>query len=132
MTYWKTPKESISATEKELSSHLNSENLIAAGNPRAVPVVLYGTGTIKWSEEELKEMTSNSGTLLMLLRDLRLCAGTDHLETKGANEGGVLKTMEDWVCIKFESLMKDLAQNKETFLINFRNEGVLRAEENGK
>lgn len=59
-------------------------------------------------------------------------ADTDCLDMKRTNGGRGLKSVEDCVHIKLESLMRYLAQSKGTLVVIVKNKRILRAERKKK
>ena len=64
---------------KILKSKLNSSNMIQAINSRAVSLIRYGAGIIKWTVEELKEVDRKTRKLLNIYRALHRQADVDRL-----------------------------------------------------
>ena len=74
---------------KILKSKLNSNNMIQAINSRALSLIRYGAGIIKWTVEELKEVDRKTRKLLNIHRALQCTsqANDDRLYLK-RKEGG--------------------------------------------
>ena len=54
--------------KKILKSKLNAGNIIRAINSRAVSIIKYGAGIIKWTKKELKEMNRKTRKLHIIYR----------------------------------------------------------------
>ena len=68
----KIEKEYVRRVRKILKSKLNGMNSISAINYRAVSVVRYGAGIIKWTKEELEKLDRKTRKLLTMSTDYML------------------------------------------------------------
>ena len=59
-------KEYIRRVRNVLKSKLNGENIISAINSRAVLIVRYGAGIIKWTKNELEELNRKTRKLMSM------------------------------------------------------------------
>ena len=101
----KTMKEKITTeyyrrVRKILKSKLNGMNITTAINSRAVSIVRYSAGIIKWTKEELEKMDRKSRKLLSIYRALHPQADVDRLYVKRSLGGRGMISIED--CVKVE------------------------------
>ena len=53
-----------------LKSKLNGRNTIIALNTRAVSILRYGAGILKWNKNELQEMSRKTGKFMTMNKEL--------------------------------------------------------------
>ena len=53
-----------------MKSQLNGKNKIKAANTRAVSLMRYGAGTIKWNKEELQDIDKKSRKIMTMNKEL--------------------------------------------------------------
>ena len=75
-------KEYLRRIRKILKSKLNGGNVVSAINARAVSIIRYGAGIIKWIKEELGKLDRKTRKLLTVNRALHPQADVDRLYGK--------------------------------------------------
>nr|XP_027229447.1 uncharacterized protein LOC113821177 [Penaeus vannamei] len=93
-------KEYTRRVRNILKSKLNGGNIISAINSRAVSVVRYGTGIIKWTKNELEEMDRKTRKLMTMYGAQHPKADVDRLYLKRYDGGRGLLGVED--CVQAE------------------------------
>ena len=111
-----------------LKSKLNGGNTITAINSRAVSIIRYSAGIIKWTKEEIRAIDTKTRKLLTIYRALHPQADVDRLYIRRADGGRGMISVEDTVDLETVSLHKYVSQSAETFLQAVNNEQVLKAE----
>ncbi|XP_063599498.1 uncharacterized protein LOC134775819 [Penaeus indicus] len=101
---------------KILKSKLNGGNIITAINSRAVAVVRYSAGIVKWTKEEMRKMDRKTRKFLTINRCLHPQADVDRLYVKRSEGGRGLIGVEDCIAIEVLSLSKYLEKSTETML----------------
>ena len=122
----KVRKEYIRRVRKILGSGLNGGNIITAINSRAVAIVRYGAGILKWTGAELNEMDRKTRKLMTLNGGHHPRADVDRLYMKRANGGRGLIGVEDCVRIEQDSLLKYISKSEEDLLRIVREEETLK------
>ena len=80
-------KEYIRRVRKLQKSQQNDKTVIDVINPRAVSIIRYGAGIIKWTKEELANIDKKTTKLLNINLSLRPQADVDRLYMKGPKDG---------------------------------------------
>ena len=93
-------KEYLRRIRKILKSKLNGGNVVSAINARAVSIIRYGAGIIKWIKEELGKLDRKTRKLLTVNRALHPQADVDRLYGKRSEGGRGLLSIED--CVNIE------------------------------
>ena len=75
-------KECIRRVRNVLKSKLNGRNIISAINSRAVSIVRYGAGIIKWTKNELEELDRKTRKLMTMYGAQNPKADVDRLYLK--------------------------------------------------
>ena len=110
---------------KILKSKLNRGNVINAINTRAVAIIRYGAGIIKWTKEELRNIDRKTRKLMTMHRVLHPQAGEDRLYIKRAEGGRGMISVEDSVEIETNSLHQYIVESKEKLPKAVKDEGIL-------
>ena len=118
-------KEYFRRIRKVLKSKLNGGNIISAINSRAVSLIRYGAGIIKWTREELRIMDRKTRKLLTTYRSMHPQADVDRLYLKRKNGGRGMISVEDCIDMETCNLKKYIQESKEGLLKTVENEGVL-------
>ena len=118
-------KEYLRRIRKILKSKLNGGNIVSAIHSRAVLLVRYGAGIIRWSKDELRTLDRKTRKLLKIYRSLHLQADVDRLYVKRAQGGRSLISIEDCVNIEAGSLYQYVANSPERLLIATKSENLL-------
>ena len=105
-------KEYIRRVRNVLKSKLNGGNIISAINSRAVSIVRYGAGIIKWTKNELEELDRKTRKLMTMHPK----ADADRLYLKRCDSGRGLIGVEDCVQAEVNSLDKYLSASEEKML----------------
>ena len=99
-------KECIRSVRIVLKSKLNGGNIILTINSRAVSIVRYGAGIIKWTKNELEEMDRKTRKLVSIYGAQHPKADVDRLYLKRCDGGRDLIGVEDCVQAEVNSLDK--------------------------
>ena len=118
-------KEYYRRVRKILKSKLNGSNVINAINTRAVAIIRYGAGIIKWTKEELRNVDRKTRKLMNMHRALHPQADVDRLYIKRAEGGRGMISVEDCVEIETNSLHQYVVESKEKLLKAVKDEGIL-------
>ena len=118
-------KEYYRRVRKILKSKLNGGNVINAINTRAVAIIRYGAGIIKWTKEELINIDRKTRKLMNMHRALHPQADVDRLYIKRAEGGRGIISVEDCVEIETNSLHQYIIESKEKLLKGVKDEGIL-------
>ena len=118
-------KEYYRRVRKILKSKLNGGNVINAINTRAVAIIRYGAGIIKWTKEELRNVDRKTRKLMNMHRALHPQADVDRLYIKRAEGGRGMISVEDCVEIETNSLHQYVVESKEKLLKAVKDEGIL-------
>lgn len=97
-----TTREYFPQVRTILKSKLNGGNIITALNSRAVSILRYGTGIIKWTKEELQTRDQKTRKLLTMYRVFNPVADVDRLHMK--RSGGRRKLIDAEDCVSMEIL----------------------------
>ncbi len=111
---------------KILNSKLNGGNIITAINSRAVAVVRYSAGIVKWTKEEMRKMDTKTRKLMTINRALHPQADVDRLYVKRSRGGRGLIGVEDCIAVEIQSLIKYLEKSEEPMLKAVVREQVLK------
>ena len=111
---------------KILQSKLNGGNTITAINSRAVAVVRYSAGIVKWTKEELRVMDTKTRKLMTMNRALHPQADVDRLYVKRAMGGRGLISIQDCVALEIDSLSRYVEKSEEPMLKEVKKECVLK------
>ena len=117
-------KEYIRRVRKILRSKLNGGNTINAINVRAVAVIRYGAGIIKWTKEELRN-TDRKRKLMNMNRALHHKANVDRLYKKRAEGGRGMISVEDCADTETNSLYNYVEKINERLLMAVKDEKTL-------
>ena len=117
-------KEYYRRVRKILKSKLNGGNVINAINTRAVAIIRYGAGIIKWTKEELRNVDRKTRKLMNMHRALHPQADVDRLYIKRAEGGRGMISVEDCVEIETNSLHQYVVESKEKLLKAVKDEGI--------
>ena len=108
-----------------LKSNLNRGNVINAINIRAVAMINYGAGIIKWKKEELRNIDRKTRKLMNMHRGLHPQVDVDRLYVKRAEGKRGMISVEDCVEIETNSLLQYIIESKEKLLKAVKDEGIL-------
>ena len=109
-------KEYVRRVRNILKSKLNGGNIIAAINSRAVSIIRYGAGIIKWTKNELEEMDRKTRKLMTMYGAQHPKADIDRLYLKRREGGRGLLGVENCVQAEVNSLDKYLRASEENML----------------
>lgn len=109
-------KEYIRRVRNILKSKLNGGNTISAINSRAVSIVRYGAGIIKWTKNELEELDRKTRKLMTMYGAHHPKADVDRLYLKRCDGGRGLIGAEECVQAEVNSLDKYLSASEEKML----------------
>ena len=118
-------KEYYRRIRKILKSKLNGRNIISAINSRAVSIVRYGAGVIKWTKMELEQMDRKTRKLMTVYRSFHPQGDVDRLYGKRSMGGRGLISIEDCVNIEVNSLRKYVKESNENLLRVVSEEQIL-------
>ena len=121
----KIEREYARRVRKILKSKLNGMNSISAINSRAVSVVGYGVGIIKWKNGELEHLDRNTRKLLTIHRAFHSRDDVDRLYVKKSQGGRGLISVEDCMNIEINSLWKHVEESNENLLVAVKDEQLL-------
>ena len=127
-----TKKEYIKRVRKILKSKLNGGNVISAINSRAVAVVRYGAGIIKWTKLELEELDRKARKLTTMYGAHHPKGDVDRLYTKRASGGRGLIGVEDCVGVEVDSLERYLDVAEEQLLKEAHQNEIVENRKNRK
>ena len=102
-------KDYIRRVRNVLKSKLNGENIISAINSRAVSIVKYGAGIIKWTKNELEELDRKTRKLMSMYGAQYPKADVGRLYLKRYDGGRGLAGVEECVQAEVNSLDKYLS-----------------------
>ena len=125
-------KEYIRRVRNVLKSKLNGGNIISAIDSRAVSIVRYGAGIIKWTKNELEELDRKTRKLMTMYGAQHPKADVDRLYLKRYDGGRGLIGVEDCVQEELNSLDKYLSASKEKILKEVSLSSTLENKKHGK
>ena len=125
-------KEYIRRVRNVLKSKLNGGNIISAINSRAVSIVRYGAGIIKWTKNELEELDRKTRKLMSMYGAQHPKADVDRLYLKRCDGGRGLIGVEDCVQAEVNSLDKYLSASEEKMLKEVSLSSTLENKKHGK
>ena len=125
-------KEYIRRVRNALILKLNGGNIISAINSRAVSIVRYGAGIIKWTKKELEELDRKTRKLMSMYSAQHLKADADRLYLKRCDGGRGLIGVEDCVQAEVNSLDKYLSASDEKMLKEVSLSSTLENKKHGK
>ncbi|XP_069971818.1 uncharacterized protein [Penaeus vannamei] len=125
-------KEYTRRVRNILKSKLNGGNIISAINSRAVSVVRYGAGIIKWTKNELEEMDRKTRKLMTMYGAQHPKADVDRLYLKRYDGGRDLLGVEDCVQAEVNSLDKYLCASEENMLKEVNISSILENKKHGQ
>ena len=128
----KIAKEYYRRIRKILKSKLNGVNTITAINSRAVSIVRYGAGIIKWTKEDFQKMDRKTRKLLTVYRAFHPYGDVDRLYFKRSQGGRGLISLEDCVNVEVNSLRKYVESSDEKLLVLVGKENMLEEGEEKK
>ena len=118
-------KEYFRRVRKILKSKLNGTNCIKAINSRAVSLVRYSAGILKWTKEDVQNMDRKTRKLLTIYRAFHPKGDVDRLYFERKKGGRGLIGVEDCVNIEVESLRQYVQQSDEKLLKEVNDESML-------
>lgn len=118
-------KEYFRRIRKILKSKLNGGNVVNAINSRAVSIIRYSAGIVKWTKDDLKKLDRKTRKLLTINKALHPQADVDRLYLKRAVGGRGLLSVEDCVNIEVGSLFRYIGESKERLLRFVSDENIL-------
>ena len=122
----KIRKEYLRRIKKILKSKLNSGNVVAAINSRAVAVIRYGAGLIKWTKDELRTIDRKTRKIMTMHRALHPQADIDRLYLPRSQGGRGMISAEDCVEMEVKSLEEYVIASNERMLKAVEGEQILR------
>ena len=125
-------KEYIRRVRNVLKSKLNRGNIISAINSRAVSIVRYGVGIIKWTKNELEELDRETRKLMTMYGAQHSKADVDRLYLKRCDGRRGLIGVEDCVQAEVNSLEKYLSASEEKMLKEVSLSSSLEKKKHGK
>ena len=108
-----------------LKSQLNSKNIVNAINCRAISIIRYSAGIIKWNLSEIKELDRKTRELLTMHNMFHKRGDIDRLYVKRSERGRGMFRVEDCVLIKKNSLYKYANESDEPMLKAVMKEEVI-------
>ena len=124
--------EYIRRVRNVLKSKLNGGNIILAISSRAVSIVRYGAGIIKWTKNELEEFDKKTRKLMSMYGAQHPKADVDRLYLKRCDGGRGLIGVEDCVQAEVNSLDKYLSASEEKMLKEVSVSSTLENKKHGK
>ena len=118
-------KEYFRRIKTILRSKLNAGNTIKAINSRAVAVVRYGAGLIKWTKDGLRNIDRKTRKLMTLYRALHPQADVDRLYLRREEGGKGMIGVEDCVEIEVKSLSEYVNVSTESLIRAVKAEEIL-------
>ena len=120
----KIKKEYLRKTRKLLETKLSSRNLIKGINTQAVSLVRYSRPFLKWTREELWQMTQRTRKLMTMQKELYPRVDVDRLYVSRKEEGRGLACIEDSVDASIQRLEDYIENHEGRLIIAIRNETV--------
>ena len=108
-----------------LKSKLNGGNIISSINSRAVSVIRYGAGVIKWTKLELQDLDRKTRKIMTMYGAHHPKADVDRLYIKRADGGRGLIGVEDCVRMEINSLKEYVQNADEELMIAVNRENIL-------
>ena len=102
----KVRKEYFRQIKKILKSKLNSGNVETTINSRALAVIRYSAGLIKWTKDELRTIDRKTRKAMTMHRVLHPQGDVDRLYIPRKNGGRGMNSVEDCVEMETGSIMK--------------------------
>ena len=127
-----TKKEYIKKVRKILKSKLNGRNVISAINSRAVAVVRYGAGIIKWTKLELEELDRKTRKLTTIYGAYHPKGDVDRLYMNRSLGGRGLIGVEDWIGVELDSVERYLEVAEEKLLKEAHQNEIVENRKNRK
>ena len=109
-------REYIRRVRNILKSKLNSKNVVNAINCRAISIIRYSAGIIKWNLSEVKELDRKTRKLLTIHNMFHKRGDIDRLYVKRSEGGRGMISVEDCVLIEKNSLHKYTIESDEPML----------------
>ncbi|XP_047481697.1 uncharacterized protein LOC125034100 [Penaeus chinensis] len=106
-------KEYIRRVRNVLKLKLNGGNIISAINSRAVSIVRYGAGIIKWTKNELEELDRKTRKLMTMYGAHHPKADVDRLYLKRCDGGRGLIGGEDCVQAEYGRSKEDIQKKHQ-------------------
>ena len=106
-------EEHIGRIRKFLKTKLNSVNTISAINSRAVAVIKYSAGVIKWTKEELQNLDRKTRELLTIYWAFHPRGDKDSLCSSRRNGGRGLIRVKDCVNMEISKLRRYASESNE-------------------
>ena len=125
-------KEYIRGVRNVLKTKLNGGNIISAINSRAVSIVRYGAGIIKWTKDEFEELDRKTRKLMSMYGAQHPRADVDMLYLRRCDGGRGLIGVEDCVQAEVNSLDKYLSASEEKMLKEVSLSSSLENKKHGK
>ena len=117
-------KEHLRRIRKILKSKLNGGNVVSAINSRALSLIQYQAGNIRWSKDELRALDRKTRKLLMINKLFHLQADVDRLQYMSRDHKKpevYLISVEDCVNIEVGSLYQ---YSPERLLMAIKSENI--------
>ena len=121
----KIKKEYYRRARQLTSSKLNGGNTIRAINSRAVSLVRYSAGILKWTQDELKAMDRKKRKIMTVNRMYHPQSDTDRLYIPRMEGGRGLLSIADCVETEEQNLSLYLNQSEEGLLRLSKSERIL-------
>ena len=121
----KIKKEYYRRVRQLTSSKLNDKNTIRALNSRAVSLVKYSVGILKWTKDELKAMDRKTRKIMKMNRMCHPQSDTGRLYILRMDGGRGLLSIADCVETEEQNLSLYLDQSEERLLRLSKSERVL-------
>ena len=119
-------KEYFRRVRNILKAKLNGGNTIQAINSRAVSVIRYVAGIVKWTTDESRTMDTKMRKLLTIYRTLHPRADVDRLYFKRREGGRGLISVQNCVEVESGSLFAYASSSRENLLKAVIDEGILK------
>ena len=121
----KVRKEYFRRIKKILKSKLNAGNIVTAINSRAVAVIRYGAGLLKWTKDELRAMDRKTRKTMTMHRALHPQADVDRLYLPRSKGGRGMISVEDCEEMEIKSLKEYVVASNERLLNAVEGEQIL-------
>ena len=108
-----------------MKSKLNSKNVISAINSRAISIIRYSAGIIKWTIKEMKELDRKTRKLLTINSMFHKRGDIDRLYIKRSEGGRGMISVEDCIAIESNSLLNYVRGSNEPMLQAVAGENIM-------
>ena len=121
--------EYLRRVRKILNSKLNGINIITSINSRAISIIRYSAGVLKWPVAEVKELDRKTRKQLTMHGAHHPKSNTERLYMKRSIGGRGLISVEDCIEMESNSLQQYLCDSQEPLLQAAHTENVVRTKD---